>query len=207
MNKSIVMAVLLACVAGGLLWQQQQDRRALQQLRGELSQLRPQMEERQLQAEERLWASRIVAQRAPAPAPPAAAVPAPRPEPAAARPPVIPRATEAELVANVERRFQREPVDAAFSADTRRLVEQELVAQLPDRRNLRAVECRGTLCRIDLEFQDASEQERYLAGKFDIASMWKGPYLSLPQAEEGDGAIHSVIFLSRGDQQLLTPDP
>lgn len=205
MSKAAIMIGLLALgTSGGLFWQQRQDHQALEELRAALPRLRPPTDEAPRQLA--LLARGLLTPPPVAPPPSAApAAPPPSAAPAPAAPPA-PQATFADLVGQVESRFQRAAPDAVLAANTRTLVDRELTPQLPDRGNLRSVDCRGALCRVDLVFDSRQQQERYLAGKLDVGAFWHGPFLSLPEVESADGAARSVIFLGQGDRPLLAPE-
>lgn len=63
------------------------------------------------------------------------------------------------------------------------------------------VECRSTICRVEVSHRGEDDEERFVAGAFAYPRMWHGEMLSVRQ-ERDDGGRSSLLFFAREGQAL-----
>jgi hypothetical protein len=116
-----------------------------------------------------------------------------------AKQPVIDPAT---LRAHIASRFDRQAEDPAWSAAARGLVETKLARAMPPSSVLKSVECRETMCRIDMVYDDLAQYHEFISRMRPDALPWNGTFFSTPLGDLSDGPITFVAFLSREGKEL-----
>ena len=101
-----------------------------------------------------------------------------------------------EKIASTEWRFRHEPVDAAWAAHVTEKIhqayEREELVDFP----VQALECRSTLCRVDVALDDQTNQ---LLPLFAMHVGDTFPKLTVKPIADGDTGM--VLFLTRGGQE------
>ncbi|CAN5900872.1 hypothetical protein BH11MYX4_BH11MYX4_58070 [soil metagenome] len=108
------------------------------------------------------------------------------------RPPSAPATTHAPPSPQEEQAYARsvlqsalgaESVDADWARDARRTLQDEIAKRLPAKGTVASVDCRRTLCRVDIAL-DGEEAYRQMMGT--AMSVWPGPLFGSPsRADEG----------------------
>ncbi|HEX2568047.1 MAG TPA: hypothetical protein VH877_00725, partial [Polyangia bacterium] len=139
----------------------------------------------------------------PSPSPAVAASGAPE-GPAAGEAAKAPAAPEpAAVVQALDRAFAAEPLDASWSAATDSAMRGRLATLTTGRSSVRSLECRSSLCRLEVVHDDAAQSsaftERAFAGA--EAPLWIGTYVQTRVATP-DGKEATVAYLVRGGREL-----
>ena len=143
----------------------------------------------------------------PAAAPVAEQQPLPGPVAALKTPPV-------EVVSErIEERFGTEPPDTAWARDAEHTAMGGVRAALPDHSQLRPVECRASMCRIETEHADFDRSQSFVRTAFMTPGrqVWNGGFLSMRAGDSADGKVVMVTYLAREGrelpmQELLAPE-
>jgi len=146
------------------------------------------------------------------PAPPVAAVA--QPEPTAVEeesPPENGEETE-QMAAQqqaLEDKFYAESMDGAWASMAQRNTRSQLLSLLPPTSFLRDVDCRSSMCRVDVLHPNEAASRRFIDqafGQNSDGSVWNGPTRMMPVTANSDGTLLSVVYLGR-DADSLIPDP
>lgn len=124
------------------------------------------------------------------------AVPAPAPG--------QPRQDRAEQVRNLlETSFQSQSVDPFWSRDAERTARDKLAKTLRDPSELRGIECRASLCRIETEHEGREQYDQFVQKTFfdPEQSPWNGAFFATRVPSE-DGRVHTLHFLAREGTEL-----
>src|SRR6185312_7924965 len=143
----------------------------------------------------------VIAAPATAPAPSASQASA-DPAPAAPAAPA-PQRTNQEIMDHYEISFTEQNADAAWAPGARHLAEQRLKATMPDGSEVRAIDCRTSLCRIETSHADMAHYQQFVrSALFDpTTSVWNAAtYSSL--VEDRDGHLVVVSYVSREGEPL-----
>jgi len=100
-----------------------------------------------------------------------------------------------EKIASTEWRFREEPVEAAWAAQVTEKIHQAYEREELAELLVQAVECRSTLCRVEVALDDQTNQLIPLF-TMHVADMF--PKLIVKPITDGDGGM--VLFLTRGNQ-------
>jgi hypothetical protein len=194
---------LALIAASAYWWSEHRDRGEVDELRGSVQALR-----RAVDATDRdvaLTAARTA--RAPRPAAEAPASPPPSTEEPAtaatsgppARPPTIDAPT---LRAHLDTRFERQFADAGWSATARVQLEQRLASLMPPQSTLKSVECKETMCRIEMVYGDLAQYQAFMRQLTPDALPWNGTLFSSRVGDASERPATIVAFLSREGQEL-----
>lgn len=111
--------------------------------------------------------------------------------------------------AAVEDRFSSEPTDGAWASKARGDVSNHLAALLPATSSLRQVECRSTICRVEVVHPSVEVSRNFVEQSFGLSSnsrVWNGAFMIEPETPNSDGTLASVIYLGREGTQLVKLD-
>jgi hypothetical protein len=100
-----------------------------------------------------------------------------------------------EKIASTEWRFRQEPVEAAWAAQVTEKIHQAYEREELAELLVQAVECRSTLCRVEVALDDQTNQ---LIPLFTMHVADTFPKLIVKPIADGDGGM--VLFLTRGNQ-------
>jgi hypothetical protein len=84
-------------------------------------------------------------------------------------------------------------------------LEAKLAAVMPPRSSLKSVECKQTMCRVEMVYEDVAQYQAVLKRLTPDALPWNGSLFSTtltPLDETPEGPVTFVAFLSREGQQL-----
>jgi hypothetical protein len=104
----------------------------------------------------------------------------------------------------VEVAFTSEAIDRSWAPDARGELRQHLAALLPASSSLRDVDCRSSICRVEMVHANAKEsgafvQKAFMGGK---DSAWNGPGMVMPVQVNSDGTVAVAVYLGRDDDSL-----
>ena len=100
-----------------------------------------------------------------------------------------------EKIASTEWKFRQEPVEAAWAAQVTEKIHQAYEREELAELLVQAVECRSTLCRVEIALDDQTNQ---LIPLFTMHVADTFPKLIVKPIADGDGGM--VLFLARGNQ-------
>lgn len=195
------VVLVAAIVGGGALYAQQHRQQAqVGRLGAQISGLTEELSQARAQAAapQRVVVERVVT----APQAAVAAAPAPqRSVPAEAPPPLSPE----ERAAHVELAFQRQAEDPAWSGSTRQQVARALSARLPAQSSVRGLDCRATLCRLELVYGSEEAHQEFVQRALLAGGdpLWTGGLFLPPPEALADGKKLAVLYLGRDGQALL----
>ncbi|MFY2558417.1 hypothetical protein ACN469_12370 [Corallococcus terminator] len=210
--ERIIIGVVLV---GGLALQwlnAREQREALALLRGELDRVSLSVE--QLQRTSSTHGSQLPALVAPGPRwtpppvqPSQPTVVAPSDELdeslAPARPATAPFDSNAAQ-AHVERTFEQEASDSGWASDAQREVRESLSTLLPSTASVRGLDCRATLCRLEVDFPVETDFRSALGRPGAMGRLWKGPSLALIERDSARGSVTVIGYLVRQGHPMPT---
>ncbi len=104
----------------------------------------------------------------------------------------------------VEAAFVGELVDRSWASDAGRELRSRLRSQIANTSSLRDVDCRSSLCRVEMIHPNADTADEFIHKAFlspeDRA--WPGPGMTLPPQENSDGTLTVVVYLGREGDSL-----
>jgi hypothetical protein len=106
-----------------------------------------------------------------------------------------------EQVARLETGFEEEPVDTSWAATT-----SELLTQVLDREDFAYtsvfdMECRSTICRLDVQHADAEAAHQFeLMFPMEVSEVF--PKMIYDHQEGNDGQLSTVIYMVRNGSEL-----
>lgn len=116
--------------------------------------------------------------------------------------------TQAEITAGIEARFERDGPQVSRSEWARRAepkIENAILRHLPDDARLLGVECRDTLCRIEIRYRDRSSYTAAVEGMlFTAEPVWEGQTVNFILRENDNEVVSRSYFAKEGT--LLTPE-
>ena len=199
-----IAALSLASVCAYWLGQRSQ-RDELDQLRGSVRSVAQSLQDTD-RAVAQQAAVRFRAAPADPSAPPAAAPSAPPPAdpapPASAAEPARPSIDPPTLRAHLGARFEAQTTDPAWSGTARLMIQSKLAAVLPSPSTLRSVECKETMCRIEMVYDDLAQYPAVLRRMTPEALPWNGTLFSSAISDPSAVPVTFVAFLSREGQEL-----
>lgn len=118
--------------------------------------------------------------------------------------------TEEERRVFAESAFDSEPYDAAWARASSELLQQSMRSLLGASGRALAVECRSSLCRVDLEHETFDGQQEFLL-QFRRSRVWRGGGMAVslePQDAPSDhGPVRLSMYLAREGRSLPEPAP
>jgi hypothetical protein len=130
------------------------------------------------------------------------------PEPSGATPGAPPPArapvTSTEIRVRYDAKFNDERADAEWSRASQATATTKLSAVLPPSSELKSVECRASMCKIETLHQDVEHYQAFAQSAFmDSTTVpWNGGFFSTGAVEPGTGKFLAVAYLSREGQEL-----
>jgi hypothetical protein len=105
---------------------------------------------------------------------------------------------------SVEAGFAAEKVDRAWAAEVRQDLRDRAAALLPSSSSLRDVDCRSSMCRMEMVVADAAAAQRYIASAFASPEhrIWNGSLFVMPRQTNPDGTVGVVMYLGREGTSL-----
>ena len=101
-----------------------------------------------------------------------------------------------EAIQVINTTFETEPVDGDWSFETTDLITQSLdIEQFPDT-TMQNVECRSSLCRMEVAHAD-EESQRLFELEFPMLVAEQLPAMSFDQQQLDDGSFSSIIYMAR----------
>jgi hypothetical protein len=119
------------------------------------------------------------------------------------------RRWEAEAAANVasvEQAFTAEPTDAGWATATRgALVDHLNAVSRMSASALGAIDCRSSICRVEVVHHDAEGARQFAAKAFTDPSerAWNGPVVIATPELRADGSVAMVMYLGREGAELV----
>jgi hypothetical protein len=133
---------------------------------------------------------------------------APEPTPAAEGVRALPAAQRQLEITEIRDRFaaaftEQRP-DAAWSASARVTAQERIAAALPRTSELRSIECRSSMCRIETAHEDPEHYAQFVQDAFldPDKHVWDGGFFSTPLEDSREGKLVTVAYLAREDEAL-----
>lgn len=210
------LVIMGAAVIGGLGMQWvlvQEQREALSQLREELARstlVIGKLEEavsRSTRASARPWAGPELALVAPpiAGVPPTSGGDEEAREAAVAEPPAAPDVDAPASRSQVEASFQAESVDSGWASSAQREVRDTLASMLPASALVRGLDCRATLCRLEVDFSAEAEFREVMGSPGALIRLWSGPAVTHFEKDPARGTVTLVSYLVRPGHEMPVP--
>jgi hypothetical protein len=110
--------------------------------------------------------------------------------------------------AAVEAGFAAETVDRSWAGDARQDLRSRVAAVLPSPASLRDVDCRSTMCRVEMVCADTTELRSFFDNAFLRTKdrVWNGATFAMPPQPNPDGSLGVVLYLAREGTSLPTAD-
>jgi len=108
----------------------------------------------------------------------------------------------ATLREHLTTKFDGQVRDAQWSSSAGLLVHSKLSALMPQPSALKAVDCKQTMCRIEMEYDDLAHYQAFLRQVTPDALPWNGTFFSTIAGDPTARPITFVAFLSREGEQL-----
>jgi hypothetical protein len=116
----------------------------------------------------------------------------------------------AQLRDRMEGIFYDERVDASWADRALRLAQERIAGTLSDGSDVRSIECRSSMCRIETSHTDEQHYHQFLRKAFldPETELWNGSVFSTPldDASQAEGRIVVVAYLTRDGQAMPTVD-
>lgn len=112
------------------------------------------------------------------------------------------RARQLEIQDSLEAAFTTESYDAGWAREAQNQAEELVRASLPAGSAVRTLDCRQTLCRVELDHQDLRSHREFV-GHFDERMQWTGPAAILYD-ETVPGKVATIAYLGRQDVPFPT---
>jgi hypothetical protein len=113
-----------------------------------------------------------------------------------------------DMPAALESAFAEEAADPGWSSEAERTVQQKLLRVTPRASDVRSIECRSSMCRIETTHRDAGDYERFVLSAFKDpeSQVWNGNAFSTSLRLDDRGGVVSVSYLAREGEVLLSLD-
>jgi hypothetical protein len=131
------------------------------------------------------------------------AAPTDPPKPAESAP-ATPKMTSQEVEAHVASAHAAEAVDRAWAPEAQRTLLAGLREDLPARSSLHRVDCRTSVCRIEVSHPGRAEDMQFVEHVQKGDAIWSGAGMVTRTFGE-DGSIEAVIYLAREGHGLPFP--
>lgn len=113
--------------------------------------------------------------------------------------------TQEEIADDLERRFEAEPFDSAWSARATREATRALSTDLPEGTTLKKLECRSSLCRVDT-LHASLDAFRTFASTSLLGRerrIWNGG-VSTMVTDESDHGVTAVTYIAKEGESVPT---
>lgn len=100
--------------------------------------------------------------------------------------------------------LSREIAHPSWSAKTQQATQEKISAIMPKDSAILAVDCRTSLCRVEMSHQSVDDYKNFVHGAYmnPATNVWNGPTFStLLEGSEG-GPVVAVSFLVREGQSM-----
>jgi hypothetical protein len=99
----------------------------------------------------------------------------------------------------VEAGFAAETVDREWAPDARRDLSNQVAALLPQASSVRDVDCRSSMCRVELVVASAAVSDQFMRQAFlgPERTVWRGGAFMEPAQPNPDGSMGVVLYLAR----------
>jgi hypothetical protein len=110
----------------------------------------------------------------------------------------------AVLRERMDQRFADERTDPSWAVDARQRAQSRLAAVLPATSEVRSIECRATMCRIESVHADLGEYQQFVREGFVNADtqVWNGGFLALRKEPSVDGKLATVVYVARDGEAI-----
>ncbi|HEY0987512.1 MAG TPA: hypothetical protein VGD80_10695, partial [Kofleriaceae bacterium] len=108
--------------------------------------------------------------------------------------------------AAVEQAFADQARDESWAARVRTSLGERLDAVSRSLgSSLRDIECRSTMCRVEMQYRDGDASRQFVARAFTAPEdrAWNGPVLYMPARMGSDGSLVVVMYLAREGTALV----
>ncbi len=136
----------------------------------------------------------------------AASVPPQLPATAARTPEVSPIAAPAKQVTALGEEFAAEPYNASWAAGRADVLNKRLAAVMAGGSQVKRVECRSSVCRVETEHDDRAAMDKFLDGAIkNVQTKLSSGALSLDADIDASGHYSAVIFVAEEGQGFGAP--
>ena len=107
---------------------------------------------------------------------------------------------------SVQSAFAAEPVEDAWARPTRSALHERLAeVSRSSASSLGNIECRSTICAVDVVHSSADASRQFDARAFTDPHdhVWNGPVMMTPPKQNSDGSVAVVMYLGREGTSLL----
>jgi hypothetical protein len=111
--------------------------------------------------------------------------------------------TEEEMRDQMQTAFAHGAV-GGLASKLRTLAQAELPGRLPASSSIQAIECRGSLCRIQSSHRDQAAYGEFLERAFQAQGtrIWNGAYLAVVVGENADTSLSTVTYVAAEDTNM-----
>ena len=112
--------------------------------------------------------------------------------------------TEEEMRDQMQTAFAHEAVGTGLASKLRTLAQAELPGRLPANSSIQAIECRGSLCRIQSSHKDQAAYGEFLERAFQTQGtrIWNGAYMAVVVGENDDKSLSTVTYVAAEDTNM-----
>ncbi len=110
-----------------------------------------------------------------------------------------------EMLAHLESSFQTEPANSDWAAKAQREVRDNLSALLPPEAIVRSLDCRASLCRLEVTYTDEAQYRQVMGHPGATSMLWKGASMTHIEKDPVRGGISAVSYLSHPERSLPLP--
>jgi hypothetical protein len=96
---------------------------------------------------------------------------------------------------NVLTAFAKESADTAWSRDAARRLQSSIQHALPDGARLLSLDCRTTMCLVEIEYPDAGAAQSWPNSGFQS---WPGAVFMAGEREESGAAVKTLVAIKEG---------
>ncbi|WP_342375200.1 hypothetical protein NVS55_28390 [Myxococcus stipitatus] len=97
----------------------------------------------------------------------------------------------------VERAFEQESSDSGWASEAQREMRATLSSNLPTSASVRVLDCRTTLCRLEIDFPAETDFRETMGRPGGMARFWKGPSMARIERDAVRGSVTVVSYLVR----------
>ncbi|MGK3984788.1 hypothetical protein WME99_17210 [Sorangium sp. So ce136] len=114
------------------------------------------------------------------------------------------RVEPAVIRERLDERFARERRDPAWTVDAQRTAESRVAGAIPETSEVRSIECRASMCRIETTHQDLNQYQQFVHRAFmnPETHLWNGGFFATLLGEPADGRVTTVAYLAREGEAL-----
>jgi hypothetical protein len=115
------------------------------------------------------------------------------------------RRTEPSMIgARLEEHVAQERHDPAWSTDAQRTAGARLVGTIPETSELRSIECRASMCRIETVHQDIDHYQPFVYRAFmnQETHLWNGGFFATLLGDPAKDKVTTVAYLARDGEAL-----